>query len=174
MKRPKLLDEFKKFALKGNMIDMAVGIIIGAAFSTVVNSLVNDIIMPPVGLLLGGVDFSELFITLKQGAAAGPYASVAAAKAAGAVTLNVGVFINNIISFLIVAWAVFILVRSINALRDKFDTGEEVVAEPTEQACPFCMTMINKKATKCPNCTADLPPGWSSPAPAAETPTAPV
>lgn len=160
MAKTKLLDEFKKFALKGNMIDMAVGIIIGAAFSTVVNSLVNDIIMPPIGMLLGGVDFSDLFVTIKQGAAAGPYATLAAAKAAGAVTLNIGVFINSMISFLIVAWAVFLLVRSINALRDKFDKPEEPSA-PTEKACPFCMTKISMKAVKCPACTADLPQGWS-------------
>lgn len=174
MAKLKLIDEFKKFALKGNVIDMAVGIIIGAAFSTLVKSMVDDIIMPPIGALLGGVDFSDLFITIKSGAAEGPYGTLAAAKAAGAVTLNIGMFINNVISFLIVAWAVFLLVRSINVLRDKFDTAEEVVAEPTDQACPFCLTMINKKATKCPNCTADLPAGWSASAPVTETTTVTV
>lgn len=161
MARLKLIDEFKKFALKGNVIDMAVGIIIGAAFGTVVNSVVNDIIMPPIGLVLGGVDFSDLFFTLKQGAIAGPYATLSAAKAAGAVTLNIGVFLNNVISFVIVAWAVFVLVRSINALRDKFEAPVEASAAPTEKPCPFCFTNISMKATKCPACTADLPAGWA-------------
>lgn len=161
MAKTKLLDEFKKFALKGSVIDMAVGIIIGAAFSTLVKSMVDDIIMPPIGLLLGGVDFSDIFLTIKSGAAPGPYPTLAAAKAAGAVTLNVGLFINNAISFLIVAWAVFILVRSINTLRDKFDKGEEPSAVPTEKACPFCVTKISLQATKCPACTADLPKDWA-------------
>lgn len=160
MAKTKLLDEFKKFALKGNVIDMAVGIIIGAAFSTLVKSMVDDIIMPPIGMLLGGVDFSDLFVTIKQGAVAGPYATLAVAKAAGAVTLNIGVFLNNVISFLIVAWAVFILVRSINALREKFEKPEEA-AEPTEKECPMCMTKISMKAVKCPACTADLPAKWA-------------
>lgn len=161
MAKTKLLDEFKKFALKGNVIDMAVGIIIGAAFSTLVKSMVDDIIMPPIGLLLGGVDFSDIFLTIKDGASAGPYATLAAARAAGAVTLNVGVFVNNAISFLIVAWAVFILVRSINSLRDKFDKGESVEETPTEKPCLFCVTKISMQATKCPACTADLPKDWA-------------
>ena len=114
-----MIEEFKKFALKGNMLDMAVGIIIGAAFGTIVKSLVDDIIMPPIGLLLGGVDFSELFLTLRAGEMAGPYATLAAAKEAGAVTINYGVFINALISFLIVAFSVFLLVKSFNSLRAK-------------------------------------------------------
>ena len=110
-----MLKEFKEFAMRGNVVDMAVGIIIGAAFGTIVTSLVADILMPPIGLLLGNIDFANLFIVLKEGAkAAGPYASLAAAKAAGAVTINYGFFINTIISFVIVAFAVFLLVRSIN------------------------------------------------------------
>ena len=113
-----MLKEFREFAVKGNVVDLAVGIIIGGAFGTIVTSLVNDVIMPPIGLLIGGVDFTNLFVTLKDGAkAAGPYASLAEAKAAGAVTMNIGVFINAVINFLIVAWAVFLLVKGINRLR---------------------------------------------------------
>ena len=112
-----MFKEFKEFAIKGNVIDMAVGIIIGAAFGTIVNSLVQDVIMPPIGLLLGNVDFSNIFAVLKEGKVAGPYASVAAAKSAGAVTINFGVFVNTIISFIIVAFAVFLLVRTINKMR---------------------------------------------------------
>ncbi len=156
----KLLQDFKTFALKGNVLDMAVGIILGAAFGTVVKSMVDDIIMPPIGMLLGGVDFSDLFVTLKDGAAAaGPYASVAAAKQAGAVTLNIGVFINNVISFVIVAWAVFMLVRSFAKLRDTLDNmqkKDEAAAAPTEKECPYCFSKINIKATRCPACTTCL------------------
>jgi len=114
-----MLKEFKEFAMKGNVLDMAVGIIIGGAFGTIVKSLVSDVLMPPIGLLLGGIDFSDLFVTLKAGAPAGPYATLAAAQEAGAVTINVGLFINSVISFLIVAWAVFLLVKSFNAARRK-------------------------------------------------------
>ncbi len=150
-----ILKDFKAFALKGNVIDMAVGIIIGAAFSTVVKSLVDDVIMPPIGALLGGVDFSDLFITIKQGATAGPYLSVAAAKEAGAVTLNLGLFINNIISFLIVAMAVFALVRVISKAQHAFE--KPVEQAPTDKDCPYCFTKIDIRATRCPNCTAELP-----------------
>lgn len=119
-----MLEEFKKFALKGNVLDMAVGIIIGAAFGTIVQSLVNDVIMPPIGLLLGGVDFTDLFITLREGAALpGPYATLAAARAAGAVTVNVGVFANAVISFVIVAFSVFLLVKGFNKLRSEEQAG---------------------------------------------------
>ncbi len=115
-----MLKEFKKFVMRGNVVDMAVGIVIGAAFGTIVKSLVTDIIMPPIGLLLGNVDFANLFTVLKEGAtAAGPYASLADAQAAGAVTINYGLFINTIISFIIVAFAIFILIRKINALKKK-------------------------------------------------------
>jgi large conductance mechanosensitive channel len=115
-----MLKEFKEFAMRGNVIDMAVGIIIGAAFGTIVNSLVNDVIMPPIGLALGGVDFTNLFVTLRDGAkAAGPYASLADAKAAGAVTLNYGVFANSIVSFLIVAFAIFVIVKGANSLKQQ-------------------------------------------------------
>jgi len=146
-----MLKEFKEFAMKGNMLDMAVGIIIGAAFGPIINSLVNDLIMPPIGLLLGNVDFANIFAVLREGKAAGPYASVAAAKAAGAVTMNFGLFINTIINFLIVAFAVFLLVKSVNRLRK-----EQEPAPATTKDCPFCFTGIPIKATRCPNCTTEL------------------
>jgi len=145
-----MLKEFKEFAMKGNVLDMAVGIIIGAAFGLIVTSLVNDVIMPPIGLLLGNVDFSNIFAVLKEGKTPGPYASVAAAKAAGAVTMNVGLFINTIINFLIVAFAIFLLIRSIN----RFKRQEE--AAPTSKDCSFCFTKIPIQATRCPNCTSEL------------------
>jgi large conductance mechanosensitive channel len=148
-----MLKEFKEFAMRGNVVDMAVGIIIGAAFGTIVNSLVSDVIMPPIGLLLGNVDFTNLFIVLKEGSAAGPFASLAEAQKAGAVTLNYGVFINTIISFLIVAFSVFLLIRGINRLRRK----EEVPpAEPTTKECPHCLSTIPIKASRCAFCTSEL------------------
>ena len=122
-----MLKEFRDFAVRGNVIDMAVGIIIGAAFGTIIKSMVSDVIMPPIGLLLGNIDFSELFIVLKAGAQAGPYATVKAAKAAGAVTLNYGVFINTVISFVIVAFCVFLVIKQMNKLKKK---EEEAPAEP--------------------------------------------
>jgi len=150
-----MFKEFREFAMRGNVMDMAVGIIIGAAFGTIVNSFVQDVIMPPIGLALGRVDFSNLFFVLKEGAkAAGPYATVAAAKAAGAVTLNVGIFINTIISFVIVAFAVFMLVRTMNRLRRE----EAAPAEPTTKECTFCFSSIPIKATRCPHCTSELKP----------------
>ncbi len=149
-----MLKEFKEFAIRGNVVDMAVGIIIGAAFGTIVNSLVTDILMPPIGMLLGNIDFANLFIVLKEGAkAAGPYASLAAAKAAGAVTINYGFFINTIISFLIVAYAVFLLVRSVNRLKQKEQAPPAV---PTTKECPFCVSTIPIKALRCPHCTSEL------------------
>lgn len=148
-----VVQEFKEFAVKGNVVDMAVGIIIGAAFGTIVKSLVDDVIMPPIGLLLGGVDFSNLFIRLAHGTPAGPYDTLAAAQEAGAVTINYGVFLNNVISFVVVAMAVFLLVRSINQLRRQ----EQVApASPTEKACTFCATTIPIQASRCPNCTSQL------------------
>ena len=128
-----MFNEFKKFAMRGNVIDMAVGIIIGAAFGSIVRSLVDDVIMPPIGLLLGKVDFSNLFLVLKKGAEAGPYATVALAKEAGAVTLNYGVFINTVVSFLIVAFAVFLLVRGINKLRTKEEEAPKEPPPPPKQ-----------------------------------------
>jgi len=148
-----MMKEFKEFAVKGNVADMAVGIIIGAAFGTIVKSLVSDVIMPPIGLLLGNVDFANLFVVLKQGTPPGPYTALADASGAGAVTLNYGVFINTIISFLIVAFAVFILIRNINRLKRK---EEAPAPAPTTKDCPFCYSSIPIKATRCPNCTSQL------------------
>jgi large conductance mechanosensitive channel len=128
-----MLEEFKEFAVKGNVLDMAVGIIIGAAFGTIIQSLVNDVVMPPIGLLLGGVDFTDLFITLRQGAIPGPYASLSAATEAGAVTLNYGVFINSVVSFLIVAFSVFMVVRSFNKLKRKEEAAPPAPPTPTAE-----------------------------------------
>jgi len=146
-----MLKEFKEFAIKGNMVDLAIGVIIGGAFGGVVTSLVKDVIMPPIGALLGGADFSNLFWVVKEGATAGPYASVAAAAEAGAATLNYGMFINTVINFLIVAWAVFLVVKAMNKMR-----RAEVEAEPTTKECPFCVSEIALAATRCPNCTSEL------------------
>ena len=148
-----MLKEFREFALRGNVVDMAVGIIIGGAFGTIARSLVDDVLMPPIGLLLGGVDFSNLFLVLKDGAAPGPYAALADARAAGAVSINYGVFLNSVISFLIVAFAVFLLIRGINALRRQ---SEAPPAAPTTKACSYCTSEIPLKARRCPHCTADL------------------
>lgn len=148
-----MVKEFKEFAVKGNVVDMAVGIIIGGAFGTIVKSLVADVIMPPIGMLLGNVDFSQLFLVLNRGSVPGPFATLADAQAAGAVTINYGVFINSVISFLIVAFAVFMLIRSINKLK-----REEAApaAEPTTRDCPHCFSTISLKATRCPHCTSEL------------------
>jgi large conductance mechanosensitive channel len=151
-----MLKEFKEFAIRGNVIDMAVGIIIGAAFGTIVNSLVQDVIMPPIGLLLGNVDFSNIFAVIKEGKVAGPYASVAAAKSAGAVTINFGVFVNTIISFILIAFAVFLLVRTINRMRREEEAPPPV---PTTKECTYCFSNIPIKATRCPNCTSELKAG---------------
>ena len=148
-----MLKEFREFALRGNVVDMAVGIVIGAAFGGIVQSLVADIIMPPVGLFLGKMDFSSLFLVLRAGATPGPYATPAAAKAAGAVSLNYGVFANTVISFLIVAFAVFLLIRSINRARRQ---QEAPPAEATTKSCPRCLSAIPLKATRCAYCTSEL------------------
>jgi large conductance mechanosensitive channel len=144
--------EFKEFALRGNVVDMAVGIIIGGAFGTIVRSVVDDVVMPPIGLLLGGTDFADLFILLKQGSPGAPYASLADAQAAGAVTINYGVFINALISFLVVALVIFFLIRGMNRLRRE----EEAPAAPATKDCPFCLSTIAIKATRCPQCTSHL------------------
>lgn len=146
-----MFKEFKEFAMKGNVIDMAVGIIIGAAFGTIIKSLVDDVLMPPIGLLLGNVDFSNLFLTIKEGKVAAPYANLAAAKAAGAVTINIGVFINTIISFLIVAFSVFLVIKNVNRFKK-----EPPPPDPTMKDCPICFTSIPVKAKRCPNCTSEL------------------
>ena len=144
--------EFKEFAMRGNVVDMAVGIIIGAAFSAIVKSMVDDVLMPPIGLLLGGVDFSDFFVVLKEGAkAAAPYHSLADAKAAGAVTLNFGLFVNAIISFTIVAFALFMLVKGMNRLR-----ANEAPKPVSTKKCPHCCSDIAIEATRCPHCTSEL------------------
>jgi large conductance mechanosensitive channel len=148
-----MFKEFKEFAVKGNVIDLAVGIVIGAAFTAIVNSLVADVIMPPIGLILGKVDFSNLFVALREGKAPGPYASLAAAKAAGAVTINIGLFVNAVISFVIVAFSVFLLVKGFNQLKRE----KEVAPAPvTTKECPKCLSVIPLRATRCPHCTSEL------------------
>ena len=145
--------------MRGNVIDMAVGIIIGAAFGKIVDSLVKDILMPLIGLLLGKVDFANLFIVLHDGAVAGPYVSLEAAQKAGAVTMNIGMFLNATISFIIVAFAVFILIKAINTLQEKMlaaEKKEEAAATPTTKKCPFCCTEIPLDACRCANCTSGL------------------
>lgn len=149
-----MFKEFKDFALRGNVMDMAVGIIIGVAFSTIVNSLVNDILMPPFGWLLGGVDFENFYLTIKAGSPGGPYLSLADARSAGAVTVNYGLFINTIITFLIVALAMFLLIRAINRLQERKDKEPE--GAPSSKDCAFCFTSIPVQATRCPHCTSKL------------------
>ncbi|MFL5401949.1 MAG: large-conductance mechanosensitive channel protein MscL [Gemmatimonadales bacterium] len=147
-----MLKEFKAFALRGNVLDLAVGIIIGGAFGTIVKSLVDDVIMPPVGLALGNVDFANLFLLLKPGPKGPPpYASLADAHAAGAVTINYGSFINNVVTFIIVAFAVFLIVRMANRLKP-----QEAAAAPATRDCPYCRMAIPVAASRCPHCTSDL------------------
>lgn len=150
----KLWDEFKKFMVRGNVIDLAVGIIIGGAFKTIATSLVNDVLMPPIGLLLGKVNFRDLFINLSGV----PYASLAEAKDAGAATINYGVFINTIIDFVITALAVFVIIRQINRLQEAAKRKEAAAPPPapTTQPCPYCLSDIPIKATRCPHCTSQL------------------
>jgi large conductance mechanosensitive channel len=145
-----MLQEFKKFVMRGNVIDMAVGIIIGAAFGKIVSSLVTDLLMPPLGLLIGRVDFANLFLTLKEGLTPGPYPTVAAAQAAGAVTLNLGLFINTVISFVIMAFAVFLMIRGINRM------NRPAPVAATTKDCPHCLTAIDVRATRCAHCTSQL------------------
>lgn len=150
-----LVKDFREFIMRGNVVDMAVGIIIGVAFGAIVKSLVDDIIMPPIGLVLGNVDFSSLFVVLKSGATPGPYPTIAAAHHAGAVTWNYGTFINTVIYFLIVAFAVFMMVRALARLQRK---NEEPAAEPTTRDCPYCLSSVPIKASRCPQCTSELQP----------------
>ena len=144
--------EFKEFAMKGNVLDLAIGVIIGGAFGKIVTSLVNDIIMPLVGLLMGQVDFSNLFITLGEG----DFTTIAQAQEANVPTLNYGLFINNILDFLIVAFSIFIVIRQINRFRKKLEAKEEVVVEKTTKQCKYCYAEIHKDATRCPHCTSVL------------------
>jgi large conductance mechanosensitive channel len=144
-----MFKEFKEFALRGNVIDLAIGVIIGAAFGKIVTSFVNDILMPPIGLLLGNVDFSNLFINLSGQ----PYGSLEEAQAAGAATINYGLFINTVLDFIIVAFVIFLLVRQVNRMR----RGREAPpAEPTTRECPYCLSTVPLKATRCPHCTSEL------------------
>ena len=151
-----MLKEFREFAMRGSVVDMAVGIIIGGAFGAIVTSLVNDVIMPPIGWLLGDMDFSNMYLLLSEGTPASPYASLADAQAAGAVTLNFGLFINAVISFLIVAFAIFMVIRAFNRLQRE---EEAPPAEPTTQHCPFCLSEIPLGAARCAHCTSELPAG---------------
>ena len=154
-----MFKDFRDFIMRGNVLDLAVGIIIGAAFGAIVNSFVKDILMPPIGVLLGNVDFSNLFVVVKEGTkAVGPYASLAEAQAAGAATFNYGLFINTLISFIIIAFAVFMVVRLFNKARKSFEKQKEAAAPaaPATKDCPFCATSIPVKATKCPNCTSEI------------------
>ena len=142
-----MLKEFKEFAMKGNVLDMAVGIIIGAAFGKIITSFVSDVLMPPLGLLLGSMDFSELFVNLSGQS----YPTMAAAKEAGAATLNYGIFINTVIDFIIVAFAIFLLVRQVNRLK-----RQPAPAAPNTKTCPFCASAIPIPASRCPHCTSEL------------------
>jgi large conductance mechanosensitive channel len=150
-----MIKEFKQFAMRGNVIDLAVGVVIGGAFGTIVKSLVDDVIMPPIGLLIGNVDFANLFFVLKEGAKlAGPYVSVDTAKKAGAVTLNLGLFLNAVVSFVIVAFAIFMLVKVINRLYQ--EKAPEAAPAAAQKECPYCLSSIAEKATRCPHCTSSL------------------
>ena len=145
-----MLKEFKEFAMKGNVLDMAIGIILGVAFGKIVTSLVEDLLMPPIGLLLGKVDFTNLYLNLSDK----NFDTLAAAKAAGAATLNYGIFLNTIINFLIVALAIFLLVRQVNRMKRQPEPAP--AAAPTTKECPYCLSMIAIKASRCPHCTSAL------------------
>ena len=144
-----MLKEFKEFAMRGNVLDMAIGIVIGVAFGKIVTSFVNDVVMPPIGLLLGKVDFSNLFIDLSGKS----YATLAEAKAAGAATIKYGLFLNTVVDFIIVAFVIFMLVRQINRMKRQ---PEAAPAAPTTKECPYCLSSIAIKATRCPHCTSDV------------------
>lgn len=148
-----MFKEFREFVMRGNVIDMAVGIVIGAAFGAIVQSLVKDVLMPPIGILLGNVDFANIFTVIKAGEVAGPYATLADAQAAGAVTMNWGLFVNSIIAFLIVAFAIYMVIKQVNRLKRE---AEEPPAEPTTKDCPFCLSAVPIKAVRCPFCTSEL------------------
>ena len=147
-----MFKEFKTFVMRGNVLDLAVAVVIGAAFGVIVTSLVNDVVMPPVGLALGDVDFSQLYVLLKEGTPAAPYATLAAAQEAGAVTMNYGAFLNTLIQFLIIALAIFMVVRTANRL----NPPSPVPAPAPTKDCTFCHSSIPEKATRCPNCTSQL------------------
>lgn len=155
MPKTSIFKEFAAFINRGSAIDMAVGIIVGSVMTSVVNSLVKDIIMPPIGLLIGGIDFSQFFVVLSGGEPGVHYNTVAAAQAAGATTMNIGVFLNSIVSFLITMFAIFLFVRTVNKLRDKKPANT--------RTCPYCKTTISNAATKCPNCCSDVEPVETAP-----------
>ena len=151
-----MLKDFKTFIMRGNVVDLAVGIVIGMAFGAIVSSLVKDVIMPPIGLLLGDVDFANLFVVLKEGSAAGPYPSLSAAQEAGAVSINYGVFINTIISFLILAAVIFFFIVRPIAKAHEHQKAAEAAPAPSTKECPYCYTRIPIQAIRCPNCTSEL------------------
>lgn len=148
--------EFKEFALKGNVVDMAVGVILGAAFGTIVESLVEDVIMPPLGMLVAGVDVAQLHWVLREGSPAGPYATLEAARAAGAVTVNYGAFLNNVLAFVIVALVLFVVVRQVNRWRRESEDPDAADPSSATKTCPVCATAIPAKAQRCPACTSTL------------------
>lgn len=158
----KIVREFKKFVLRGNVIDLSIGFTVGAAFTSIAKSLVDDIIMPPVGYLLGSVDFSQLYLLLKPGNPLPPYDTLAAAKAAGAITINYGIFINNVIALFFVALAMFAIIKMVNRfdfrLEEQFGTKKRDDGQPTDKKCPFCLSTISFNATRCAHCTSQLPP----------------
>ena len=147
-----MLKEFREFAVRGSVVDLAVGLILGASFGTIVKSVVDDLLMPPLGLVTGGMDFADQFVLLRAGNPAGPYLSLEQAKAAGAVTVNYGVFLNNVVSFVLVAFSVFVLVRAVNRLH-----RQEPPPPPNSKSCPFCATDVPAAAVRCPHCTSELP-----------------
>jgi large conductance mechanosensitive channel len=151
-----VIKEFKQFIARGNVIDLAVGIILGASFGAITKSLVDDVLMPPLGLLLGGMDFSNFFSVLKEGTAPGPYLTVAAAKASGAVILTYGLFLQTVVNFLIIAFAVFLLVKAVNRLKRSTSEPQAAAAAPATRDCPYCTMAIPLRARRCPQCTADI------------------
>ena len=151
-----MLKDFKAFITRGNVVDMAVGIVIGVAFAAIVNSFVKDVIMPPIGLALGNVDFTNLFVVLKEGTVVGPYVSLTAAQEAGAVTINYGIFVNTIVSFIILAAVIFFFVVRPIAKMHARQKAAEAAPPPDTKECPYCYTNISVKATRCPNCTSEL------------------
>jgi len=151
----KIIQEYKSFALKGNVFDMAIGVVVGGAFASITSSLVANLIAPIVGLLTGGVDLSDVFFVLRRGSVGGPYLTLAQANKDGAVTLSYGLFLNSVISFLIVSWVVFVIVKMINRAREK-DAKENIAKEVTTKVCSFCFSTIHREATRCPQCTSVL------------------
>lgn len=147
-----MFKEFREFAVRGNVMDMAVGLVLGAAFGAIVKSFVDDVLMPPLGLLTGGMDFADQYVLLRAGDPPGPYPSLEQAKAAGAVTVNYGLLVNNVVSFLLVAFAVYLVVRAVNRMR------REEPPAPDAKSCPFCKTDIPLAAVRCPHCTSELAP----------------